>query len=142
MGLISVDQLTLGWLFSGFLGMTEVYNLRNIGRINNHSLIPGTKQAGVSNPWTGPVLCHQPSIKREITPILDYRISEGRDMRIWRASRDRSGVWSGRSILGQFWVISGPYSGPNLRKPHGNHWNCLHLAVGRAFGLKYVKYGS
>ena len=42
-GLISVDQLTLGTEISGFHGMTEVYNLLKIGRINDHSLIPGTK---------------------------------------------------------------------------------------------------
>ena len=35
-GLISVDQLSLSVLISGFRTMTEVYNLRNIGRINNH----------------------------------------------------------------------------------------------------------
>ena len=42
-GLKSVHQLSLYVLFSGFLGMTEVYNLRKIGRINNHYDIPGTK---------------------------------------------------------------------------------------------------
>ena len=41
-GLKSVDQLTLSVHFSGFLGMTEVYNLLKIGRINNHFFIPGT----------------------------------------------------------------------------------------------------
>ena len=38
-GLISVDQLSLSGRISGFQGMTEVYNLSDIGRINNHSLI-------------------------------------------------------------------------------------------------------
>ena len=42
-GLISVDQLSLVPHFSGFPGMTEVYNLVKIGRINNHSYIPGNK---------------------------------------------------------------------------------------------------
>ena len=41
-GLISVGQLSLSVLFSGFLGMTEGYNLSEIGRINNHSFIVGT----------------------------------------------------------------------------------------------------
>ena len=40
-GLISVDQLTLSLGFSGFQGMTEVYNLFKIGRINNHYDIRG-----------------------------------------------------------------------------------------------------
>ena len=40
-GLISVHQLTLGTHFSGFQGMTEVYNLLRIGIFNNHSFIPG-----------------------------------------------------------------------------------------------------
>ena len=62
-GLISVDQLTLDSRFSGSLGMTEVYNLRYIGRINNHSFIPGKEKAGVSNPWTRPSICQQPSMK-------------------------------------------------------------------------------
>ena len=77
-GLKSVDQVSLYLLFSGFQGITEVYNLMEIGRINNHYDIPGTKRAGVSNPWTGPVFSHQPSIKPEIVPILDHRVSEGR----------------------------------------------------------------
>ena len=42
-GLRSVAQLSLYALFSGFLGMTELYNLVRIGRINNHYVIPGTK---------------------------------------------------------------------------------------------------
>ena len=41
-GLKSVDQLTLRRVFSGFQVMTEVYNLVEVGRINNHLLIPGT----------------------------------------------------------------------------------------------------
>ena len=40
-GLISVDQLTLGLLFSDIRGMTEVYNLIKVRRINNHFVIPG-----------------------------------------------------------------------------------------------------
>ena len=42
-GLISVGQLTWRPLFSGFQGMTEVYNLSGIGRITNHSFISGNK---------------------------------------------------------------------------------------------------
>ena len=42
-GLISVGQLTCGPLFSGFQGMTEGYNVRITGRINNHSLITGNE---------------------------------------------------------------------------------------------------
>ena len=42
-GLISVDQLSLGPHFSVFSLMTEVYNLSEIGRINNHMYIPGNK---------------------------------------------------------------------------------------------------
>ena len=42
-GLISVHQLTLSAHFSGSQGITEVYNLLRIGRITNHSFIPGTK---------------------------------------------------------------------------------------------------
>ena len=42
-GLISVAQLTLDGLFSGFRTMTEVYNLVEIGRINDHYLIPGNE---------------------------------------------------------------------------------------------------
>ena len=40
-GLKSVAQLSLDDCFSGFQGMTEVYNLSEIGRINNHLYIPG-----------------------------------------------------------------------------------------------------
>ena len=40
-GLKSVEQLSLSDHFSGFQGMTEVYNLLRIRRINNHSFIPG-----------------------------------------------------------------------------------------------------
>ena len=43
MGLKSVQQLTLSDQISGFQGLTEVYNLINIGRINNHFTIPGTE---------------------------------------------------------------------------------------------------
>ena len=42
-GLISVAQLTLDAEISGFLGITEVYNLVRIDRINDHFLIPGFK---------------------------------------------------------------------------------------------------
>ena len=41
-GLKSVGQLSLYALISGFQGMTEVYNLVEIGRIINHSFILGT----------------------------------------------------------------------------------------------------
>ena len=40
-GLISVAQLTLDAQISDISLMTEVYNLSEIGRINNHSSIPG-----------------------------------------------------------------------------------------------------
>ena len=40
-GLISVHQLTLSVHFSGFGGMTEVYNLAVAGNANDHNLIPG-----------------------------------------------------------------------------------------------------
>ena len=40
-GLKSVAQLTLDAVISGFQGMTEVYNLVNVGRINNHYDISG-----------------------------------------------------------------------------------------------------
>ena len=106
MGLISVAQLTLSLLFSGFLGITEVYNLARIDRINNHFVIPGTKQAGVSNPWTGGLFSHQPSIKRQITPILDHWYSEVLDMGIWGHLGTSLGEVSGGSILGSFWVNS------------------------------------
>ena len=42
-GLISVGQLTLEALFSVFRGITEVYNLATVGRINNHFLISGNE---------------------------------------------------------------------------------------------------
>ena len=42
-GLRSVDQLSLDARFSESGGMTEVYNLVEIGRIINHCLIPGNK---------------------------------------------------------------------------------------------------
>ena len=42
-GLKSVAQLSLYALISGFLGITEVYNLLRIGRIINHLVIPGNK---------------------------------------------------------------------------------------------------
>ena len=41
-GLKSVQQLTLSVQISGFPGMTEVYNLRNIDNPNDHNDIPGT----------------------------------------------------------------------------------------------------
>ena len=98
-GLKSVQQLTLCAQISGFQGFTEVYNLPKIGRINNHFTIPGFEKAGVSNPWTGPLLSQQWSMKPQISPILDYGISEVGDMEIWRPSRDQSGRSSWRSIL-------------------------------------------
>ena len=42
-GLISVHQLTLDAHFSDISLITEVYNLLEIHRINNHFLIPGIK---------------------------------------------------------------------------------------------------
>ena len=42
-GLKSVDQLSLSVRISGSGGMTEVYNLSEIGRINNHKGIPGNE---------------------------------------------------------------------------------------------------
>ena len=42
-GLKSVDQLSSYVLFSGFEGMTEVYNLTTAGNPNDHFVIPGTK---------------------------------------------------------------------------------------------------
>ena len=42
-GLKSVAQLTLDAYFSGFLSMTEVYNLLIAGIPNNHYLIPGNE---------------------------------------------------------------------------------------------------
>ena len=42
-GLKSVRQLSLSVRFSRFQGITEGYNLRITGRINNHLLIPGTE---------------------------------------------------------------------------------------------------
>ena len=41
-GLKSVDQLSLYDRFSDIRDMTEVYNLRIAGRINNHLFIVGT----------------------------------------------------------------------------------------------------
>ena len=62
-GLKSVAQLTLSLYISGFQGITEVYNLATVGNPNDHKCIPGNKKAGVSNPWTGPLICQQWSIK-------------------------------------------------------------------------------
>ena len=42
-GLISVDQLSLDARISESGGITEVYNLVEIGRNNNHYVIPGNK---------------------------------------------------------------------------------------------------
>ena len=42
-GLKSVQQLTLDDQISDIQGMTEVYNLVRIGKINNHLSIPGTE---------------------------------------------------------------------------------------------------
>ena len=102
-GLRSVAQLTLGVHFSGFIGMTEVYNPVRIDGINNHYCIPGNKKAGVSNPWTGPLSSQQWSIKHQKEPILDYGISE---VGIWASggsSQDQSGGWSWRVNLRGFW---------------------------------------
>ena len=101
-GLNTVEQLSLSVHFSGLLGITEGYNLVEVGRIINHLGIPGNKQAGVSNPWTSPLKRQQWSIKPEIVPILDLWISEVWIWGIWRPSRDQSGEGSGRSILGSF----------------------------------------
>ena len=38
----SVAQLSLDAHISGFGTITEVYNLSDIGRINNHFVIPGS----------------------------------------------------------------------------------------------------
>ena len=52
---------------------------------------------------------------------------------VWEVgSRVNSG-----SILSQFWVNSRTLS----QKSHHSTENCLHLAVGRALSLEYVKYG-
>ena len=72
-GLKSVDQLSLDARISGFRGITEGYNLVTVGNPNDHLVIPGTEQAGVSNPWTGPLISQQPSIKHVKEPILDHR---------------------------------------------------------------------
>ena len=40
-GLKSVRQLSLSARISDIEGMTEVYNLLKIGRMNNHFVIPG-----------------------------------------------------------------------------------------------------
>ena len=42
-GLRSVDQLTLSMHFSGFRGITEVYNLCIARNPDDHKHIPGTK---------------------------------------------------------------------------------------------------
>ena len=42
-GLKSVAQLTLRSYFSGFQGITEVYNLVYAGNANDHFVIPGNK---------------------------------------------------------------------------------------------------
>ena len=42
-GLILVDQLSLYARFSGFIGITEVYNVARAGIPNDHKYIPGTK---------------------------------------------------------------------------------------------------
>ena len=41
-GLISVEQLTLGHHFSGFKGITEVYNVDIAGNPDDHKSIPRT----------------------------------------------------------------------------------------------------
>ena len=42
-GLRSVDQLSLDTHFSDIEGITEVYNLTNVGNPNDHNVISGTK---------------------------------------------------------------------------------------------------
>ena len=42
-GLILVAQLTLDDHFSGFRGITEVYNLLDVGNPNDHIVIPGNE---------------------------------------------------------------------------------------------------
>ena len=42
-GLKSVEQLTLSVDFSGFQGITEVYNLPLAGNPDDHKHIPGTE---------------------------------------------------------------------------------------------------
>ena len=42
-GLRSVDQLCLSAQISDIRGITEVYNLVQLGRIINHFVIPGNK---------------------------------------------------------------------------------------------------
>ena len=42
-GLISVHQLSLDGHFSGFEGITEVYNLLTVGNPNDHKYILGFK---------------------------------------------------------------------------------------------------
>ena len=42
-GLISVMQLSLSVEFSGFQGITEVYNLANAGNPDDHKYIPGNE---------------------------------------------------------------------------------------------------
>ena len=68
---------------------------------------------------------------------MDHRISEVLDMRVWRQSRDQSGVRVWRSILGSILrsilVIPGPIS----EKPHGDLIISLYRAVGRASEAKY-----
>ena len=101
-GLRTVDQLSLSVHFSGSKGITEVYNLVLAGNPNDHNVIPVTKQAGVSNLWTGPIFSQQSSIKLYISPILDHEISEVGILRDLRASGDHLAGGSGGSILGQF----------------------------------------
>ena len=42
-GLISVEQLSLYDHFSGFTGITEVYNVARAGNANDQKYIPGTE---------------------------------------------------------------------------------------------------
>ena len=78
-GLILVRQLSLSVHFSGFIGITEVYNLLNVGNPDDHKYIPGNEKAGVSNHGTGGIFSQQWSIKLEKDPILDHWYSEVRD---------------------------------------------------------------
>ena len=80
-------------------------------------------------------------IKRSNKAYSGPLTSGGRDMRVWRViwGPSRGGSWrvdsgvNSELILGQFWTLS--------QKPHQMSQKSLHLAVGRALSLEYVKYG-
>ena len=52
---------------------------------------------------------------------------------VWEGGREVNSRVNSGSIMGRFWV--------NSRKPHDIPQIYLHLAVGRALSLEYVKYG-